>query len=243
MSIVRQEIEPSVELLCQTLDQELGSALTSMSLVGSAVTEDFVAGKSDINSVLVVESVDAHVLSVLARIGPSMGRKRFRAPLLMTPDYIGRSCDVFAVEWLDFQAFHQTVRGPDPFESLVFDKQHVRLQCEKQFKLAQIQMRQGYITSAERKDALAAVLTNIAKEMLPYLRAMLWLQNIERSSSFVKTVDQIRTHCSVDLECFKIAFAFRYEKLRQKPEQMRDLFSHALNSIESLSQVADRWGA
>ena len=242
MENVRNDIQKTVQALYGTLNQELGSNMLSLTLVGSAVTDDFVSGKSDINSVLVVNNVDEQFLSVLAAMGPQMGRKRLRAPLLMTPSYIERSCDVFAVEWLDFQKFHQTVHGADPFESLTFQKEHVRLQCEKQLKSILIQIRQGYISSAEKKDILAAVLTSAAKELLPYLRAMLWLEDVERLGNCQDTFEQIKTRFSVDMQPLKTAFAFRYEKLRKDSEQIKLLFTQAYKVIESLSDIADQWG-
>lgn len=242
METIRADIQKTVQYLCETLNQKIGAPVQSLTIVGSAVTEDFVAGKSDINSVLVVDSVDMRILSVLSEMGPGMGCKRLRAPLLMTPAYIQRSCDVFAVEWLDFQRFHQTVQGADPFAGLTFDKEHVRLQCEKQFKSIQVQVRQGYISSAGKKDILAGLLTGAAKELLPYLRAMLWLEGAERSGSSQATFEQIKTHFSVDMESLKTAFAFRYEKLRRDTEQIKQLFTEAYQVLESLSGIADGWG-
>jgi hypothetical protein len=242
MSGIRPEVEKTVQDLVETLQQHLGSELKSLTLVGSAVTEDFVAGRSDINSVLLVDTIDEQVLSVLAKIGPQMGRKRLRAPLLMTPSYIECSCDVFAVEWLDFQAYHQTLIGVDPFESLTFEKQHVRLQCEKQFKMMQIQLRQGYIRSAERKNEIAALLTGLSKEMLPYLRAMLWLEGAPRSGGFEQTFDAAKERFGVETAAFKAAFAFRYEKLRQTNEEMKYLFAQASEAINKLCCVSDQWG-
>lgn len=243
MRAIRPEAEKTVQDLLQSLQQHLGSDLKSLTLTGSAVTDDFVDGKSDINSVLVIDAIDERVLSTLAKIGPRMGRRRLRAPLLMTPAYIEASCDVFAVEWLDFQAFHQTVFGPDPFDSLTFEKEHVRLQCEKQFKLMQIQMRQGYISSAERRDQIAALLTGLSKEILPYLRAMLWLEGIQRSGGFAETFDRVKERFSVETGAFRTAFAFRYEKLRQTPEEMKLLFAQASGAVDRLCCLADRWGA
>lgn len=243
MDNVRPTIQKTVQDLLTTLQKQLGPALQSLTLVGSAATDDFVDGKSDVNSVLVVSALDMQVLSLLAGIGPSMGRKRLRAPLLMTPAYIQRSTDVFAVEWLDFQAFHQTVHGTDPFASLSFKKEHMRLQCERQFKSLLVQLHQGFVSSAQRRDVVAALLTNIAKELLPYARAMLWLDDKDRPASCMSAFEQIQTQYSIDMEPFKTAFAFRYEKLRESPEQLRLLFGRACASIESLSQIADQWRA
>ena len=242
MGNIREEVLKTVQFLHQTLQQKVGSNLVSLTLVGSAVTGDFVSGKSDINSVLATNTIDTRLLSVLATMGPQMGRKRLRAPLLMTPSYVERSCDVFAVEWLDFQRFHETIHGPDPFESLTFEKEHVRLQCEKQFKSVLVQIRQVYISSAEKKDILAALLTNTAKELLPYLRAMLWLKDTERLGGYSATFKQIEENLSVNMESLHTAFGFRYQKLNQSVEQVKNLFAQTYKSVETLSEIADQLG-
>lgn len=241
METIRPDIQKTVEFLCEALRRDIGDQLQSVTLVGSAVTDDFVSGKSDINTVLVVNRIDERILSVLAAMGREMGRKRLRAPLLMTPAYIQRSCDVFAVEWLDFQQFHRTVLGPDPFEGLTVEKEHVRLQCEKQFKSVLVGVRQGYIGSTQKKDILAGVLTEAAKELLPYLRAMIWLEGSDRAGNAQTTFEQVKTLYSVDLESLKTAFAFRYEKLRRDSGQIRQLFIEAYRALESLSDIADGW--
>ena len=243
MQTVRGELQQTVQLLCQNLSEKLDSNLVSLTLVGSAVTDDFVAGKSDLNSVLVVNAIDASVLSVLAAMGRPMGRKRLRAPLLMTPAYIERSCDVFAVEWLDYQAFHQTVHGDDPFVSLAFEPEHVRLQCEKQFKSVLINLRQGYISSAEKNDVIERLIVGAAKELLIYLRAMLWLEGVDRSGGYQETCDGIQRCFSLDMNPLKTAFDFRYKKLPYHSGQIKPLFTDAYQAIESLSKLTDEWGA
>lgn len=47
---------------------------------GSCVTGDYVQGRSDINSVLVLTDMDPSVLDKLASMGRRYGKKRLRAP-------------------------------------------------------------------------------------------------------------------------------------------------------------------
>jgi hypothetical protein len=79
----------------------------------------------------------------LAGSGPvgAQGKKR------LTAFYIGRSCDVFGVEFLDFQLVHETNLDAEPFAPLQFEKKDVRLQCERELKAMLVRLRQGYLAA------------------------------------------------------------------------------------------------
>src|SRR5512136_2440413 len=69
--------------------------LVSIAVTGSCITDDYIPGRSDINSVLVIKEIRTVLLETLASSGKHFSRKRMHAPLLMTKEYIDRSLDVF----------------------------------------------------------------------------------------------------------------------------------------------------
>jgi len=145
---LRSEIQAPLKGFAEKLTSLLGDNLESITVVGSSLTEDFDAGKSDINTVLVVKKLGLDCLKPLGGMIKSISKKRLAAPLLMTGSYIERSRDVFGIEFLDLQLLHETILGDDPFEKLNFEKGHVRLQCERELKAALIRLRQGYIAAS-----------------------------------------------------------------------------------------------
>ena len=60
----------------------------SLHVIGSAVTDAYLPGKSDVNSVCVLTSMDFSFLARLAPLGKSFGKKGVKAPIIMTPGYI-----------------------------------------------------------------------------------------------------------------------------------------------------------
>src|SRR5512140_469613 len=92
-----------------------GKNLHSFHVVGSAVIPDYNEKLSDINSVVVLHSMDLRFITFLAPLGKKYGKKRIAAPLVMTPEYITSSLDAFPVEFLDFKLIHRTVFGDDLF--------------------------------------------------------------------------------------------------------------------------------
>ncbi len=77
----------------------------SINIIGSALTDDFDPKISDINSVFILKEMDLKFLELLAPMGKKYGKKKIAAPLIMTPDYIMKSLDVFPIEILNINSF------------------------------------------------------------------------------------------------------------------------------------------
>ena len=230
----------AVKLLVETLSGRLDENLLSLTLVGSVLSGEYCPKRSDINSVLVVRHNAPEILDFMAEIGPKMGRQRLSAPLLMWPEYIRRSCDVFAVEWLDYQWRHLTVVGDDPFAELRFEKRDVRLQCEREYKSALVRLRQGYIRSARKPALIAELLAAAARELAPYLRATLWLADGERPAEAAETFERLGAVVNVSLEALARRYAGRYEIKRPSAEAMQTDFGQVCKAVGSLADYVDK---
>ncbi|MBN1436671.1 MAG: hypothetical protein JW936_06330 [Sedimentisphaerales bacterium] len=237
---LKPEIKSAVQTLAQKLIGDLDDNLLSLTVVGSALTDDFHLKYSDINTVLVTKHRSHELLHIIADYGAAMGKLKLRAPLLMTAEYIQSSLDVFAVELLDFQLNHITVIGDDPFSNLTFEKRHVRLQCERQFKSALIQLRQGYIRSLAKPKYVAEILTACIGELLPMLRAMLWIQDIDRPATAQATLNAAAE--AFNFESGPIAKIVQAKKEHNTIEldQVEVLFEKLYQTIDNLSRFVDQ---
>jgi len=237
---LRPEIQEAVQFFAVSLAETLGANLQSLTVVGSALTGDFVPGRSDINSVVVISEQRLDVLRALATMGKSMRKRRLAAPVLMTPAYIDRSRDVFGVEWLDFQRTHHTVVGPDPFTELTFAKGDVRLQCEREFKSVLVRMRQGYIRSLNRRALLWELMQSVVRGLAPYGRAMLWLRDVERPGEAEPALRLVADRFGVEVEA---ALEVRRKMgTRRVPDAVTldMLFGQLYNLVEGLAEAVDR---
>jgi hypothetical protein len=158
----------------QELLDKFSSRLLSLSVTGSCITGDFVPGRSDINSLLVLTKTDQPELDILASMS-RFKKKRINSPLVMTEDYIKRSLDVFPIEFLDIKLFHKTIYGPDHFGKLVIDKAQLRLQCERDLKGKLINLQRGYVSCEGRTRGIRALLLDALPGFFALLRSMLFL--------------------------------------------------------------------
>jgi hypothetical protein len=236
---LRSEIRDSVSTFAEKLIEKLGENLKSITIVGSSLTGDFVPGKSNINSVLVLAKQDLDSLNILAEMAKSMGKKKLAAPLLMTPAYIERSRDVFGIEFLDFQLIHQTILGDDPFAGLSFTKKDVRLQCERELKAALVRLKQGYIAAAGQKRLISDILVSAASGLAPLLRAMLWLKDSDRPDRAQAVFTKAQAEFAVKTDCLINARNWRHKKVRLGDNEIQQSFEAVYAATDRLAIIVD----
>ncbi len=240
LDTVREEIRKPLKAFAEKLTATLSDNLQSITVVGSSLTEDFVPKQSDINTVLVLGEQTLDSLKTLAGMARSMSRIKLAAPLLMTRAYIERSRDVFGIEFLDFQLIHKTIFGSDPFISLTFTTKDVRLQCERELKAALIRLRQGYIAAAASRRLVRDILISTVGGLVPLLRAMLWLKDIDRPSRaelvFTKSADEF----SIKVDSLIAARKWRHEKKRLQEDEITAAFESIYTAVDKLAVIVDK---
>lgn len=152
-----------------------GSGLVSAALYGSAARGEFQEGVSDLNLLVILESVDASRLqagSALAREWAAAGNP---PPLVMSRAEWAASADVFPIEYADIRDAHRLIRGPDLFADLAISWEDMRLQVERELKEKKIQLREQYMLAASSPEETGALLLQALPTFLVLFRASLRL--------------------------------------------------------------------
>jgi hypothetical protein len=217
-----------------------GSDLESIVLAGSILTQDYIPGISDINVVIVMKSMGQDFLDGLTVLGKKYGRKKVRAPLLITNDYLSRSIDVFPIEFLELKLIHKTIFGNEVFSRINIEKPMLRLQCERELKSKLIQLSRGYISSSGEKDIILKLIIDSSSGFYPLFRAMLFMSGglapVDRSS----VLSSIESHLRVNLDCLKQIHNLRSQKKPSlKNEELRVLFKKLYDLTHRLSLIVD----
>ena len=161
----------------QDLVRDCPVTVTGLQVVGSVLTPDYLPGRSDINSVLVVEEKNTALLDFLIELGKKFRQHQVAPPLIMTPAYIETSLDAFPLEFLNFQLIHYPLHGPDLFAPLTISGDHLRLQCERELKAKLLWLGQIYIETLGDRKRLAERLGRSFGGYLPLLRGILHLHD------------------------------------------------------------------
>ena len=237
---LRGEICDPLRSFGNALIHSLADNLESVTVVGSSLTGDFRAGRSDINTVLVLKSYKFTSVEAIAAMAKTMRKKNLSAPLLMTTEYIDRSRDVFGIELLDLQLIHCTILGGDPFETLEFKKSDVRLQCERELKAILIRMRQGYVAAAGNSKLVRDILISACRSLVPLLRAMLWLKDKDRPRTAEALLAKAASEFSVNLDCVTGVRKWAHQRRRPNHDEMAAAFEAVYNAVEKLAHVVDQ---
>ena len=240
LNALPEQIREAVQVFSERVSETLGDNLQSITVVGSSLTADYRPGQSDINTVLVLDKQTLGALNAIASLAKPMRKKKISPPLLMTPFYIERSSDVFGVEFLDFQLTHRTVLGEDPFTSLSFEKKDVRLQCERELKATLIRLRQGYIAAAANRRLVRDILISTAKALMPLLRAMLWLKDIDRVGETGPTLNKAAEEFSIKTDSLITAGQWRHQKARLTEAEMENTFESVYSTVDELAGIVDK---
>ena len=216
-----------------------GEKIHSIHLFGSAVTQDYDSKISDINSVVVLHKMDLKFLELLAPVGKKYGKKGVAAPLIMTPNYIHKSLDVFPIEFLNMKLFHQTVFGEDIFRDLDIEISDLRHQCERELKVKLIGLRQGYISAAGDKHILARGFIDSISGYVPLFKGIIFLlgKKVPRNNS--ETLSVLEAASGVSTHVFKRVLDYKRQKAKPSIDQLNTVFEDYYRAIEKLGEITD----
>ncbi len=170
-----RNMQDSFRDLAMLLGKLAGENLLGLSAFGGWLVDDPLYRGTPARGVAVLGQFDLGMLDQLATEGVRLGKRGLSAPLMMTPEYIKASCDVFPLELLEIQQLNMLVCGADHFGELTFARSDVRLQCEREIKGELIQLRQGLLSVGGKHDQLGGLCRVGAERAMRILRGVLHL--------------------------------------------------------------------
>lgn len=217
-----------------------GLELESFVLTGSILTEDYMPGVSDINSIIVVSELKAEFLDGLAGLGKKMGKKKVRSPLVITEEYMERSFDVFPIEFLEIILIHKTVYGREMFDSIEIDRQMLRLQCERELKAKLIQLSRGYISASGDSELLLNMMIQASSGFYPLLRSVLYMTGRMAPTSRHSVISSIESQSKIKLDGLRDIQSLRSQKKPHlKPRETKELYFKLYAATQELSLFVD----
>jgi hypothetical protein len=99
-------------------------------------------------------------------------------PLLLVAKEFEQSLDVFPLEFGAILADHMLVAGSNPFDGLHVDSEDVRRACEAQARSHLLHLRQGFLETRGRADALAVLIVRSAAPFAALLSSLARLQGL-----------------------------------------------------------------
>jgi hypothetical protein len=215
--------------------------IISLYIIGSAVTRDFHTVHSDINTLVVVKDVQIPFIDFLATLGKRYGKRRLRAPFIMTCNYINRSLEVFPLEFLEMKQIHQLVYGKNVLKDIKIEKADVRIQCERELKGKIQHICQGYIKSMGNRTLLTNLLINSISGYFPIYRGILFLYDKKIPRERRDVIYAMQECCNVDLNIFTKLLELRTKNVYPTRETLNEIFQELYRVLDTITKKVDEY--
>jgi len=226
--------------LATRLAAELGDGLVAVLLYGSAARADHVAGRSDINVLVVVRDASAAAIRPAGEVLADWVRAGETPPLILSEHELSRSADVFTMEIEDMRAGHKLLYGQNPLAEITTTRDDLRRELERELVGTLLHLRAAHVAAATDGKALQALLEGSIGQVLTLCRALLRLHGevpgADRSATVRRAAALVG--CSPDpLEWAVEAIAGR----RPRPLVPHDeLAGQYLAAVEAMTRHVDQ---
>jgi hypothetical protein len=126
----------------------------------------------------IIDTLTAADLTACAGKVASWHDAGLATPLLLAAKELERFLDAFPLEFGAILADHEVVAGGDPFDGLGVDPGGVRRSCEVQARSHLLHLREGFLETRGRADALAVLIVRSAAPFAALLASLARLQGL-----------------------------------------------------------------
>lgn len=222
------------------LREAYGDVLVSAVLYGSAARGDYHEGISDLNMLVLLRATGPATLRRASPLARDWAKQGNPPPLILGADEWHRSADAFPIEFADIQAAHRVLHGIDPFAEVVIDREHLRLQCEHELKGKQIQLREGYLLSAEQPKELGTLLVRSFSTFLVLFRTVLRLAGAPVSHDPEETVAELARRVGFNPEPLREILRARRSGGKLRPAADDPVVAGYLDAVAQTVEFVDR---
>jgi hypothetical protein len=157
------------------LRQLHGAALQCIVLYGSAAADEQLKGHSDLNVLVIVQSLSLETLQKLGQTVRAWNEAGNPAPLTLTSSEWRRSSDIFPMEYADILERHRVLYGTAPFDGITVRPEDLRLQTEQEAMGKLLRLRQGVMTAGANAERQRDLLRVSFSSILVIFRALVRL--------------------------------------------------------------------
>ncbi|PYR33107.1 MAG: hypothetical protein DMF89_15060 [Acidobacteria bacterium] len=215
------EISDAVRLLDRELGEVFGSRLQSFIAYAHASTNR----NRPSSTLAILASLTTDDLRACAGRARSWHEAGAETPLLLESQEFARSLDAFPFEFGGILANHVIVSGIDPFVGLVVDPEDLRRACEVRARSHLLHLREGYIETHGRSDAVADLIQRSAGPLAALLTSVGRLTGTAVGDATLTRVTELHDGRPI------------------APAEARSLFPAYLEAVVSLTKYVDRWNS
>jgi hypothetical protein len=233
------EAEKHIAEFVERLKQAAGTNLECLTLFGSAVSEEFHAGFSDVNMLCIVRELSAATLDTLAPAFAWWTRKKYPAPLVFSRAELESSADVFAIELFDICQRHRVVYGEDMFKTMQVPMDKHRVQVEHDLRTKLLTLRQLYIQAAGDDGRVRRLMLDSVPNFGTLFRHAMIVMGMQPGTHRADAVRGLAGNLKFDPGIFLELLEVRAGKARESQVDARRGFAQYMEGIDKVIQAVD----
>jgi len=219
-----------------------GDGLVSIICFGSAARGEYRPGKSDINFMIVLEDDAIERLDKAFDIIARWRKRKVATPIFVTEAYVCNSADVFPIEYLDMQRSHIPLYGKNVLSDLTFEKEHIRLQCEREVKGKLLLLRERFVETRGKAKALSALIGESLGAFIAVFEGLLHLKNLEIPTGKTEIVAMTCRSFGLDGKLFDTLLQIKNGDVKPSDSEATNYFKKYLEQIGILSRIVNSIG-
>jgi len=217
-----------------------GDNLLSLILYGSAATNEFHEGHSDLNILAVMRSLTPADLTKLHDPAKWWAKKGHPAPLFFTRDELLHSADIFAIELLDIKAAHRVLDGGDVMASLEVPMNLHRLQVERELRNNTLRLRQHYLRHPTDAKRTLGLMTDSVSTFAALFRHALMALGEEPPAAKRDVFARLGAALGFDPAPFQAVLDIREGRQRPRDVDVQSVLGAYLSSVETVAEEVDK---
>jgi hypothetical protein len=217
-----------------------GDNLVSVVLYGSAAEGEFHPEYSDLNLLCLMRDVSLAALNQMAGVMVWWRGKRHHPPLVLTPEELNASADVFSIEFSDMKQRYRVLYGEDLLQSLEVPLAHHREQLEYELREKLFLLRQHLLLAGTNEKQLWEVMLHSLSSFTTLFRHVLMEMGELGRKHSRDAVAELSKKLSFDDSAFLQLLDIRAKKSERGGLRASDLASRYLEAVATVATAVDR---
>jgi predicted nucleotidyltransferase len=241
MGSITDKVEQTIKQFSEDIQKTFGDEVVSIILYGSAVSEEFIPKKSDLNFLVVLTRKGIDQIDRVHKLFSKWTKRRIALPFFLTREYIQASTDSYPIEFFNMQCCYRVIRGEDVLKNLSLKKEDIRLQCERELKGKLLQLRQVFILTKGQPRALKALIGQSIVTFTSIFRTLLYLRDKEIPKEKQEVIlAACREFTEIEESLFIELLEIKTTGKKVSKEQLKTYVRNYISQIQALSEAVDQ---
>jgi predicted nucleotidyltransferase len=236
LEVLPEEVRETLRSYVKDAAGRFAGGLQAIVLYGSAVRGEYLPGRSNLNVLIVLTTLELESLKSYAKSHRRWSAERIVVPLFVTESDLETSRDLFPLEYVEMQEHHVLLAGREPFAGRSVDLPRLATQCEQEIQGNLLRLRQRFVEGGGTIEAIGILLPLSLTALLPCVRGLYRVLRAPVPSGTDLLLADLSSTLHVDGAAFREVWGFKRGVISPGPMEMPRLFERYLSAVEQFGR-------